>query len=180
MTQPQNYISPTELADVLVINRPQFSDERGFFREVFRQNDLEAALGRTLEFVQSNHARSDKGALRGIHVAPWSKLVTVTSGMVQAVIVDCRKNSPTFGRHVSLLLGDGHSGAIFVPPGCGNSYLVLSESADYSYLVTDYWAPGKEFGVRWNDPDLGIHWHTPNPLLSEKDTNNPLFKDITL
>ncbi len=173
----QTYITKTELEGVLLLNRPSFADDRGFFREVFRKNDLEAAVGAELNFVQSNHARSSKNTLRGIHIAPWSKLITIMCGEIQAVIVDCRPDSATFGKHISVQLGESNFGALFVPPGFGNSYLVTSEQCDYNYLVTDYWAPGKETSIRYDDPDLNIEWQTKSPILSAKDMQNPSMRE---
>lgn len=168
----------TEIEGVFLINRPIFPDDRGFFHETFRKNELEEKIGKPFEIVQMNHSRSVEGTLRGIHVAPWSKLIYVPRGKVQQIVVDLREGSETFGKWISVELGEDSKTAIFVPPGCGNAFLVLSEECDYTYLVTDYWAPGKELGVIWNDPDLNIKWQTENPVLSKKDQENPLFKDV--
>lgn len=168
----------TEIEGVFLINRPVFADDRGFFHETFRKNELEEKTGKPFEIVQMNHSRSVKGTLRGIHVAPWSKLIYVPRGKVQQVVVDLRKDSPTFGKWISVELSEENKTAIFIPPQCGNAFFVLSEECDYTYLVTDYWAPGKEFSVIWNDPDLKIEWQSDNPVLSKKDQENPLFKDV--
>lgn len=173
-----DYIIETALPGVMIIERPTFADDRGFFRETFRKKHLEEHLGRQLEFLQANHSRSSKGTLRGIHIAPWDKLITVTGGEVQAVIVDTRPDSPTFGRSVSLHLTDKAPRSLFVPAGCGNSFLVLSEQADYTYLTTEYWAPGKEFNIAYNDPDLNIAWANSEPTLSEKDQTNPSLREV--
>jgi dTDP-4-dehydrorhamnose 3,5-epimerase len=171
-----DFITPTELKDVFIIERPVFSDDRGFFRETFRKNDLEARLGTKLEFVQANHSRSPKNSLRGIHAAPWNKLVTCIHGKVQQVVSDLRTDSPTFGKYVSVILGEGNLRSVFVPAGTGNSFLVLSEEADYSYVTTDYWAPGKEISMAWDDADLNIQWQSDNPMLSSKDQANPTLR----
>jgi dTDP-4-dehydrorhamnose 3,5-epimerase len=170
-----DFIKSTEIDGVFVIERPTFGDERGFFRETFRQNDLEARLGYKFNVVQANHSRSIKGGLRGIHIAPWNKLVTVTRGEVQQIVVDTRPDSPTFGKYLSWQIGDSNRISIFIPAGCGNAFLVLSDDADYNYLTTDYWAAGKEKMVIYNDPDLGIDWQLDTPVVSEKDlANSPL------
>lgn len=170
-------IQKTEIEGVLIINRPVFPDDRGFFHEVFRKNELEEAIGSPFEIVQQNHSRSVKNTLRGIHVAPWSKLVYVSKGSVQGIIVDLRDDSPTFKKWISISLGEETNSAVFIPPGCGNGFLALSMEADYSYLVTDYWVPGKEFGILWNDTDLNIKWQTDSPILSDKDRNSFTFKE---
>jgi dTDP-4-dehydrorhamnose 3,5-epimerase len=168
----------TTLAGVYVVQRPTIRDDRGFFRELFRSEELAQALGAAPVFVQANHSRSQKDTLRGIHAAPWSKLVTVLAGEVQQVVVDLRPDSITFGKHLSLTLGDENLCAIFIPGGCGNAFLTTSAQADYMYLVTDYWAPGKEVGVAYNDADLAIPWQTSKPLVSEKDMQNPALRSV--
>ena len=179
MTETKDYIEKTELDSVLLIKRPVFSDSRGFFREVFRKQDLESILGSKLDFVQANHSRSSLGALRGIHLAPCYKLITVTSGKVQQVVVDLRPESSTFGKHVSVLLGgDDNKHAILVPPGCGNSFLVLSETADYFYMFTDYWAPGMEKDILYSDPDLNIAWQNNSPQISERDSKAKTVREL--
>ncbi len=177
-SQPEDFITNTELQDVLVISRPTFPDDRGFFRESFRKADLEARLGEAVEFVQANHSRSVKNTLRGVHIAPWHKLVSVTRGEVQAVIVDARPDSPTFGKHFSLVIGDSNRSSIFIPAGCGNSFAVLSDEADYTYLTTDYWAPGKEHSVKYNDPDLAIPWQITEPVVSDRDQSCPSLREV--
>jgi dTDP-4-dehydrorhamnose 3,5-epimerase len=158
--------------------RLTFSDDRGFFHELFRRQELEEAVGALIDFVQANHSHSIKNTLRGIHIAPWYKLVTVIHGQVQAVVVDTRLGSETFGKHISVELSATEPQSLLVPPGCGNSFLVLSDTADYLYLVSDYWAPGKEQSVRYDDPDLAIVWQSASPLLSTKDMNNPTLREV--
>ena len=126
-----------------------------------------------------NHARSSKNTLRGIHIAPWNKLIYVTSGNVKAVIVDLRENSATFGKYESFVIGDDNRSSIFIPKGFGNSYLVLSEDADYTYLTDEEWSPNREVGVIWNDPTLNIDWGlAEQPILSPKDQQNPSLKEV--
>ena len=170
-------IEKTEIEGVFIIKRPIRADDRGFFHETFRKNELEEVIGKEFVIVQQNHSRSGKNTLRGIHVAPWSKLIYVPRGRVQQVVVDLREGSVTFGKWISTELGEQTKSAIFLPPGCGNAFLVLSDEADYTYLVTDYWSEGAEYGILWNDSDLNIKWETEIPILSEKDQNNPKLKE---
>jgi dTDP-4-dehydrorhamnose 3,5-epimerase len=172
----QDYITETELAGVLIIERPTYPDGRGFFRETFRNGDLEARFGSPIHFLQANHSRSVKNTLRGIHIAPWHKLITVTRGEVQAVIADTRPDSPTFGKCVSLTVGDSNHISVFIPAGYGNSFAVLSDEADYVYLASDYWAPGKEHSIIYNDPDLAIKWQVSEPIISENDKTHPTLR----
>lgn len=174
----QDFISQTTLHGVYKIDRPTFADDRGFFRESIRVADLEKIIGKPFQIVQANHARSSQNILRGIHIAPWNKLIYVTRGKVQAVIVDLKKDSPTFGKHESFTLGDETKSSLFVPAHCGNAYLVLSEDADYTYLTDQEWAPGLEKSIAWDDADLAIAWQVEGtPLLSEKDKSNPPFTE---
>ncbi len=176
--QNQDYITETELAGVFIIERPVHGDERGFFRELYRKTDLDARLGFSFEPVQTNHSRSEKNILRGIHIAPWNKLVTVYRGNVQQVVVDTRPDSETFGKHISIALGEENFRSVFVPAGMGNAFVVTSDIADYCYLTTDYWAPGKETYVNFQDPDLGINWQTTEPIVSDADKQHPLLREV--
>ncbi len=173
-----NTVQETPLPGVYIIERPTFTDERGFFRETFRRDELEAKLGFDFNPRQANHSRSQKDTLRGIHIAPWHKLVTCINGLVQQIVVDTRKDSPTFGKHISIIMGEDNWRSVFIPAECGNAFLVLSNQADYSYLTTEVWAPNKEKNLAWNDPDVGIDWQTSTPSLSEKDKTNPNLKEL--
>lgn len=173
-----DYILETELPGVFVIERPVHGDDRGFFRELYRKTDLDARLGYEFNPVQTNHSRSQLNTLRGIHIAPWHKLVTVYRGTVQQVVVDVRTDSPTFGKHISIDLGENNFKSVFIPAGLGNAFAVTSDIADYCYLTTDYWAPGKETYVNYNDPDLAIEWQTSTPIVSEADTKHPMLKEV--
>ncbi len=174
-----NFINKTSLEGVFTIVRPTFADDRGFFRESIRVPHLEEETGKPFKIVQANHARSSKGTLRGIHIAPWNKLIYATRGKIQAVIVDLKEGSPTFGKYESFILGDETKQSVFVPAGCGNSYLVLCDEADYTYLTDQEWAPGLESNLAWNDPTLNVKWEVEGePTLSEKDTKNPTLKEL--
>jgi dTDP-4-dehydrorhamnose 3,5-epimerase len=178
MSDQQDFITETEISGVFIIARPTFGDDRGFFRELYRKNDLEARLGHEFNPVQANHSRSQKNSLRGIHIAPYHKLVTVYNGTVQQVVVDVRPDSPTFGKYVSVNLGEGNFRSVFIPAGLGNAFVVTSEVADYCYLATDYWAPGVETYVNYADPDLAIPWQTAAPIVSEADNNHPTLREV--
>ncbi len=182
MPNDSNFIEQTKLAGVYLIKRPKFDDERGFFHEIYRRSELETlrdiVSGGEFSPAQANHSHSNKGTLRGIHIAPWHKLVTVTYGQVQQVVVDCRSDSKTFGQHLSLTLDGSDPYSVFIQAGCGNSFLALSDTADYIYLASDEWAPGKETSIIYNDPDLNIPWQTDSPLLSDKDLQNPTLRQL--
>jgi dTDP-4-dehydrorhamnose 3,5-epimerase len=171
-------IKKSPIEGVLMINRQTFTDERGFFKETFRLNDLEEASGIKFNIIQQNHSRSKMGTLRGIHIAPWNKLVYCVNGMVQEVVVDLRKGSPTFGQNMSINIGEDNKMAVFIPKGCGNAFQVLSDEADYTYLTDDYWAAGKEQAVAWDDPELDIDWLIVPPTLSEKDQENMSLQEF--
>lgn len=173
-------IEETNLAGVLLISRPVLPDDRGFFKEIYRKNELEERLGIEFNPVQANQARSSKYTLRGIHASPWNKLVSVMKGSAQIVIVDLHEDSATFGEHFTQVLGEGDHKSIFIPKGYGNSYLVLSEEVDCLYITDAYWGPGLEKSVIWNDPDLKIEWMLKGnkPVLSEKDQKNPTLREV--
>lgn len=172
-------ITKTSIPGLILVQRPTLSDERGFFREPVRIAELEEAGGVEFAVKQMNHARSAKNTLRGIHIAPWNKLVYVVSGNVQNVIIDLRVESPAFGKHESFIIGDDNRSSIFIPKGCGNAYLVLTDEADYTYLTDSEWSPNMEKSIIWNDPALGIKWELEgDPLLSEKDQDNPSVRKI--
>jgi len=172
-------IITTSLPQVVQISRPTLLDDRGFFRESFRIKELETAVGIPFQVAQANHSRSSKNTLRGIHIAPWNKLIYVTRGTVQAVVVDFKEGSPTFGKYESFVIGEDKRVSIFIPAGYGNSYFVMSDEADYTYLTDREWEPNKERGILWNDPDLKIEWKLEGtPILSEKDQQNPVAKTL--
>ena len=162
-----------------IITPQTYRDNRGFLREIFRKSRLEEKIGRSLDLEQINHSWSKKNVLRGIHVAPWSKLVYCYRGTAQSVIIDLRQDSKTFGKYISTIIGGENPVQIFISPGIGNSYLVLSEEADYIYLTDKEWEPRKEVGIIWNDPSLKIDWKIKGaPIVSEKDKTNPLLEAI--
>ena len=166
-------VTPTAIADVLIIEPRVFGDERGFFYESFNQQAFDQATGLALNFVQDNHSRSAKGVLRGLHYQvqqPQGKLVRVARGAVFDVAVDIRKSSPTFGKWVGVELSEDNHRQMWVPPGLAHGFLVLSKTADFLYKTTDYYAPEYERCIAWNDPAIGIDWPIEmQPSLSAKD-----------
>jgi dTDP-4-dehydrorhamnose 3,5-epimerase len=166
-------VTPTAISDVLIIEPKVFGDERGFFFESFNQRAFQQATGLDVQFVQDNHSRSAKGVLRGLHYQiqqPQGKLVRVVRGAVFDVAVDIRKSSPTFGRWVGVELTEGNHRQLWVPPGFAHGFLVTSESADFLYKTTDYYAPEYERCIAWDDPSIGIQWTlVGEPQLSGKD-----------
>jgi len=171
-------IKKTNIDGLLIVEGGQtFGDERGFFREPFRRNEFEETLGKSWIHVQENHAFSKKNVLRGIHIAPWDKFIYVPFGEVLAVIVDLRKDSPTFKQVFKMQIGISNKVKLFIPEGLGNSYLILSDEAVYEYQVNRYYEAGAEKAVAWNDPELAIDWGITEPILSEKDKHNPSLKE---
>lgn len=178
MADDKKTIIKTELEGVYIIQRPVFQDERGFFHEVFRKNELQEKTGYEFNMVQPNHSRSQKGVLRGIHTAPYAKIVYAI-GRIQQVVVDLRKDSPTFKKHLAIEFGGNNFVAVFIPPFCGNAFQALEDNADYFYYVDDYWGPDKEFQVAYNDPELSVPWAiNPPAFLSERDSNQPTVRDL--
>ena len=168
-------IIPTAIPDVLIIEPKVFGDARGFFYESFNQRAFDEAVGRPVAFVQDNHSRSAKGVLRGLHYQvqqPQGKLVRVARGAVFDVAVDIRKSSATFGQWVGVELSEDNHRQLWVPAGFAHGFLVLSETADFLYKTTDYYAPAHERCIAWNDARLGIAWPARGmpPQLSAKDT----------
>jgi dTDP-4-dehydrorhamnose 3,5-epimerase len=171
---------PLQIPDVVLVRPRLFGDSRGFFLESWERRKF-AAGGIDADFVQDNHSRSAQHTLRGLHfqvVQPQGKLVRVTSGAVFDVAVDLRCSSPTFGRWVGAELSEQNKHMLWVPPGFAHGFLVLSESADFIYKCTDYYAPQAERCIRWDDPQLAIAWPLPPgvaPLLSAKDAAGTAF-----
>jgi len=164
-------IIETSLPGVLLIQPRVFGDARGFFKETYRQNALaEAGIRET--FVQDNHSRSSRGVLRGLHYQlrhPQAKLCRVTQGEVLDIAVDIRVGSPHFGKWVGAVLSGENHTQIYIPQGFAHGFVVRSEIADFLYKCSDYYDGPDDRGVLWNDPDLGIEWDTPSPIISEKD-----------
>ncbi len=173
-------IERTAIPEVLIIEPRVFGDERGFFFESFNERAWQEATGLNTKFVQENHSRSMKGVLRGLHYQiqqAQGKLVRVVVGEVFDVAVDLRRSSPTFGQWVGVHLSAENKRQFWVPEGFGHGFVVLSETAEFLYLTTDYYAPEHERAITWNDPDLAISWPVDQaPILSAKDKLAPAFK----
>ncbi|QIL70235.1 dTDP-4-dehydrorhamnose 3,5-epimerase [Diaphorobacter sp. HDW4B] len=169
------------IPEVVLIEPKVFGDARGFFFESFNQQAFNEATGTKHDFVQDNHSRSSKGVLRGLHYQiqqPQGKLVRVVRGSVFDVAVDIRKSSPTFGQWVGAELTEENQHQLWVPPGFAHGFVVLSESADFLYKTTDYYAPAHERCIAWSDPDIAVDWHFDGtPSLSAKDAQGVAFKN---
>lgn len=170
----------TALPGVLILEPKVFGDNRGFFQETWRA-DTYSNIG-IPPFVQDNHSRSAKGVLRGLHsqrTRPQGKLVRVSRGTVFDVAVDINPYSPTFGQHVGAELSDSNHRQFYVPPGYAHGFCVISDDADFLYKCTEYYQPGDEIGVLWNDPAIGIQWPVNEPLLSDKDRTLPTLAALS-
>ncbi|XAH23003.1 dTDP-4-dehydrorhamnose 3,5-epimerase [Xylophilus sp. GW821-FHT01B05] len=172
-------ITSTSLPEVLLLEPRVFGDARGFFLESYNQGAFRAATGLDVEFVQDNHSRSAQGVLRGLHYQiqqPQGKLVRVVRGAVFDVAVDMRRSSPNFGKWVGYELSEDNHRQLWVPPGFAHGFLVLSESAEFLYKTTDYYAPTHERCIAWDDPTIGIQWPAgTSPQLSAKDAAGVAF-----
>ncbi len=167
-------VTPTAIPDVLILEPEVFGDTRGFFMESFNQNVFDEAIGQHVDFVQDNHSRSASGVLRGLHYQierPQGKLVRCVRGAVFDVAVDIRRWSPTFCRWVGVELTEENHRQLWVPKGFAHGFLVISETADFLYKTTDYYAPVHERSIAWNDPTLSIDWPKigVEPRVSAKD-----------
>ncbi|MFZ2726848.1 MAG: dTDP-4-dehydrorhamnose 3,5-epimerase [Methylococcaceae bacterium] len=175
-------IQPTAIADLVIIEPKVFGDDRGFFYESFNAKRFAELTGTTVEFVQDNHSKSAKHVLRGLHYQiqqPQGKLVRVVAGEVLDVAVDIRKSSATFGQWVGVVLSAENKRQFWVPAGFAHGFVVLSETAEFLYKTTDYYAPQYERSILWNDPAIGIDWGIgeTQPLLSAKDQIASLLAD---
>jgi len=174
--------TPLAIHDVFLIEPRVFGDDRGFFFESFNQARFEAEIGLQVSFVQDNHSKSNKGVLRGLHYQSQNaqgKLVRVSQGAVFDVAVDVRKGSPTYGQWVGEVLSAENKRQLWIPAGLAHGFLVLSETAEFLYKTTDYYAPEFERCIAWNDPGLAIDWPLEGaPILSQKDQLGERFSDL--
>jgi len=171
-------VTPQELPGLLLIRPRVFPDSRGFFFEIYRKehsrHDIE-------EMLQVNISRSSRGVLRGMHmqmVQPQAKLISVIRGAVYDVAVDLRVGSPTFGKWCGHTLSDENHLQMYIPVGFAHGFCVLSEQVDLLYQCSDYYCPQGELGIPWNDPDIGVEWPIPNPILSPKDENHKRLAEL--
>ncbi len=171
--------TPLDHPEVLLIEPDVFPDPRGFFMETFHSIKY-AEHGLPAVFLQDNHSRSSRGVLRGLHYQlnnPQGKLVRVVSGEVFDVAVDIRRGSPWFGKWVGAILSEENHRQMYVPPGFAHGFCTLSEHADFLYKCTDLYAPGDEYGIAWDDPEIAIEWPEMDYLISDKDLANPLLTE---
>lgn len=176
-------IEKTEIPGLVIITPKVFEDERGFLMETYKESDF-ADSGINVKFVQDNQSFSEKGVLRGLHFqAPpfeQAKLIQVPRGEIFDVAVDIRKISPTFKKWVGAILSEENKKMLFIPEGFVHGFCVLSDSAAVIYKCGNYYSKKHERGIIWNDPDLGIKWPIENPILSAKDAEWPMLKDLIL
>ena len=169
-----------EIPDVKLIKPRVFPDDRGFFMQTYHERQYRDA-GIDVKFVQDNWSRSTKGVLRGLHYQlkhPQAKLVSVLRGEVFDVAVDIRRGSATFGKWVGAVLSDKNHNQLFVPEGFAHGFCVLSEEVDLLYKCSDFYTPGDEYGIRWDDPEVGIEWPGCDFILAEKDREAPALKNV--
>ena len=170
----------TEISSVILLEPRVFADDRGYLFESYNAREFAAKAGITDEFVQDNHSRSVKNVLRGLHYQVkqvQGKLVRVIAGEVFDVAVDCRRSSPTFGRHVATCLSAENRRILWIPPGFAHGFLVLSDDAEVCYKTTDFWAADYERCIAWNDVDLAIQWPLQGkPVVSRKDAEGTSFR----
>ena len=176
-------VTRTAIADVLLLEPKVFGDERGFFFESFNERVFREVTGVALPFVQDNHSKSGYGVLRGLHYQtqnPQGKLVRVVQGEVFDVAVDIRPDSPTYGKWVGEILSSANKRQLWVPPGLAHGFVVLSETAEFLYKTTGYYAPAFEKCIAWNDPTLAIKWPAMSiaPKLSAKDMAGDSFTSV--
>ena len=172
----------TAIPDLFTLEPKVFGDDRGFFYESFNQRRFTEMTGVTDSFVQDNHSKSARNVLRGLHYQirqPQGKLVRVIAGEVLDIAVDIRKSSPNFGNWVSVKLSADNKKMLWIPKGFAHGFVVLSDSAEFLYKTTDYWAPEHERSIVWNDPDLAIDWQLggATPLLSAKDQAGKFLRE---
>jgi dTDP-4-dehydrorhamnose 3,5-epimerase len=174
-------VTPTNLPEVLLIEPRVFADNRGHFLETYRAGRyLESGIQK--KFVQDNLSYSKKGVLRGLHYQlghPQGKLVWVVTGVIFDVVVDIRKSSPNFGKWVNVVLDSRSYRQLYIPEGFAHGFCVTSDAAIVLYKCTDYYAPQDDWGIRWDDPTLGIDWPVVEPILSAKDSGYPGLKDLS-
>jgi len=177
-------VIPTHIPDVLIIEPRIFGDDRGFFFESYNEKSFSEKTGISPKFVQDNHSLSLKNVLRGLHYQiqePQGKLVRAVSGEVLDIAVDIRRSSPTFGQWASCLLSAENKRQFWIPEGFAHGFVVLSDSAEFLYKTTNYYAPQYDRVILWNDPDLGVDWQLKGePILSAKDQAGKRFKEADL
>mgnify|MGYP001826684792 CR=1 FL=1 len=174
-------VTQTSLPGVLIIDPDLHPDDRGFFLETYQADRYRELIGIDVDYVQDNHSRSHRGVLRGIHAQtahPQGKLVRVARGEVYDLVVDINPASETFGNWMGITLSDQSGRQLWIPPGYGHGFLVTSDVADFEYKCTDYYTPGDEIGVIWNDAEVAIDWPIREPIVSPKDRALPPLSEL--
>ena len=174
-------VTESGIKGVFIIEPDVYEDDRGFFMETFHNERYRKLLGINLDFVQDNISRSSKNVLRGMHFQknyPQGKIVSASRGEILDVVVDLRKDSPTYGTWESFRLSEKNKLQVWIPPGFAHGFLVMSDSADFEYKCTEYYHPEDEHCLMWNDPEVKIDWPTNDPILSEKDKKGLSLKDL--
>lgn len=173
------HINKTSIHGLFIVERPTFPDERGFFHEVFRLNELEKAANVEFNPKQLNHSKSLPKVIRGLHAENWNKVVYPITGKVFVAIVDIRGDSETFARVETFIFDESDHRALFIPKGLANSICVVgNKPVHYLYLVDAYYNGADTRAIAWNDPDLAIDWPIKNPIISERDKNNPSIREL--
>lgn len=172
----------TKIKDLYILDPRVFGDDRGYFFESFNSQTFQELIGEEVEFVQDNQSMSGENIVRGLHfqnpLFAQGKLVRVIKGEVIDVAVDIRKDSPTYGEHVSIRLSGENNRMFWIPPGFAHGFSSLEEGTIFSYKCTNYYSKESEGSVAWDDPELNINWGVENPIISEKDQESPLFRDL--
>lgn len=172
------FVKTTSIQGLLVLERPIITDERGFFKEIFHLDELEEALGYQFKPIQANHSRSFTGVIRGLHAENWNKLIYPLTGKVFVAVADIRVESDTFAMVETFTIDDSKRIALFIPKGLANSFCVVEDTVNYLYLVDEYYDGTDTRAIAFDDPDLKIDWPIKNPLISERDRNNPSLRDL--
>lgn len=174
-----DFIKTTSIPGLLILERPIYPDDRGFFRELFHKDELEKASGISFDGVQMNHSKSMPGVIRGIHAEKWNKIIYPVTGEVFIVIVDIRPDSPTFGKKETFTVNDQNRVGFFIPNGLANSLCVIGqEPVNYIYLVDAYYDGSDTRAIAFNDPDLNIEWPVKDPIVSQRDISNPKLREL--
>ena len=174
-------VTESGIKGVYTIEPDVYIDDRGFFMETFHRERYRKLLGINLDFVQDNISRSSKNVLRGMHFQknyPQGKIVKASRGEILDVVVDLRKDSPTYGTWESFRLSEKNKLQVWIPPGFAHGFLVMSDSADFEYKCTEYYHPEDELCLMWNDPEVAIDWTINDPILTEKDKKGLSLKDL--
>ncbi len=175
----KQFVRTTSIPGLLVLERPIHKDDRGFFREIFHQDELEAITGSDFKGVQMNHSRSMPKVLRGLHAEKWNKIISPVTGKAFLAILDIRPDSESFGKYETFTIDDDNRISLFVPNGLANSICVIGdEPVDYFYLVDAYYDGSDTRAVAFNDPELKIPWPIEDPIVSERDQNNPTLREL--